>query len=261
MVDNVRETVRERYATYAETGSCCGSPDSPKSTTVGYGIEELKTLPEGADLNLGCGNPTAIAGIAPGETVVDLGSGAGIDCFLASRAVGADGLVIGVDMTPQMIDRARANAAKGGYENVEFRLGEIEHLPVADNTVDLVISNCVVNLSPDKLQVFRDAFRVLRPGGRIAVSDLVLAHDLTSDMRANAALLTGCIAGAMVEEDYIEAIRDAGFQDVSIVKRSAYLEPGHVGGLAREAGVSEDDAAEIAANVSSITVEAIRPQE
>ncbi len=266
MSKNVREVVRDRYAEYATKGNCCGPSRAPSSRTVGYGIEELKTVPDGADLNLGCGNPTALASIQPGETVVDLGSGGGIDCFLAARAVGPKGRVIGVDMTPQMIDRARANAAKGvtdgtgEFDNVEFRLGEIEHLPVADDTADLIISNCVVNLSPDKPQVFRDAFRVLRPGGRIAVSDLVLTQELPPALLENTELLTGCIAGAMVEGKYLDAIRDAGFAEVSVVSRGAYVTPDHVSVLARDAGVPEADAAEIAAIVASITVEARKPK-
>src|SRR5439155_22533696 len=178
--------------------------------------------PEGATLGLGCGNPLAFANAQPGETVLDLGSGAGIDCFLAAREVGAGGRVIGVDMTPAMLERARSNAGKHGYANVEFRLGEIEHLPVADATVDLVISNCVVNLSPDKPQVFREAFRALRGGGRMLVSDLVLTREIGSELKQNVDLYVGCVAGASLEEDYLRFIREAGFEDVEAVNRSRY---------------------------------------
>ena len=179
-------------------------------------------IPEGANLGLGCGNPLGHGEAKPGEAVLDLGSGAGIDCFLAAREIGPTGRVIGVDMTPAMIQRARANAAKAGTENVEFRLGEIEHLPVADASVDLVISNCVVNLSPDKLQVFREAFRALRPGGRLVVSDLVLTRPLEPGMAESVDLYVGCVAGASLLDDYLAMMRGAGFAQVEVLEENAY---------------------------------------
>jgi SAM-dependent methyltransferase len=193
-----RSVVREKYAAVAEGGSCgcgcCGAEanDEAALAALGYTAEQRAAIPEGADLGLGCGNPIAHAELKPGETVLDLGSGGGIDCFLAAREVGATGRVIGVDMTPAMLERARANRAKVNATNVEFRLGEIEHLPVADASVDVIISNCVVNLSPDKPQVFRDALRVLKPGGRLVVSDLVLTRELGDELKRHVDLYVGC---------------------------------------------------------------------
>jgi SAM-dependent methyltransferase len=189
---------------------------------VGYTVEQIAAIPEGANLGLGCGSPLAHATLTGGESVLDLGSGAGIDCFLAARTVGPEGHVIGVDMTPAMIEKARANAARYGYANVEFRLGEIEHLPLADSSVDLVISNCVINLSPDKAQVFREARRVLKPGGTLLVSDLVLERPLSDAMRRSAELWAGCIAGAALEHDYLEMARAAGFSPVEVVEKRRY---------------------------------------
>ena len=233
-------------------GSCCGG--GSQSTAFGYSIEELRMLPEGADLALGCGNPTALAGLREGERVLDLGSGGGIDCLLAAARVGDTGSVIGVDMTPEMIALARTNAERAGATNVEFRLGEIEHLPLADGTVDVIVSNCVVNLSPEKPQVLREAHRVLAPGGRLLISDLVLQYELPEHLRANMSLLTGCIAGAMVADDYLAVIRNGGFVDVRLEKESEYLKLDHLAGLAREAGISEEDAAAIAENLRSVSV-------
>ncbi len=200
----------------AATSSCCGGSTVSQSERLGYSAKDLASVPAEADMGLGCGNPTAIGTLRPGETVLDLGSGGGIDCFIASRKVGPQGRVIGVDMTPEMIDRARTAAAKGSYRNVEFRLGEIESLPVADGTVDAVISNCVINLSPDKPRVFREAFRALRPGGRLMVSDIVLRERLPERLLKNAELWAGCVAGAMMLDDYLAAIRDAGFSEVAV---------------------------------------------
>jgi SAM-dependent methyltransferase len=226
----VKEMVRARYGGIAEAAdaagccgpatSCCGdtAPGTPigKSRQMGYSDAELAAVPEGANLGLGCGNPQAIAAIKAGEVVVDLGSGAGFDCFLASRQVGPTGRVIGVDMTHEMLKKARENAAKIGAENIEFRLGELEHLPVADNTADVVISNCVINLVPDKAQVFREAFRVLKPGGRVAISDVVNTAPLSVDLKSDIALLCGCVAGAAPVEQVSRWLNEAGFIAVQI---------------------------------------------
>jgi SAM-dependent methyltransferase len=231
---DIRVVVREKYGEIAEGRSCgcgCGcSLDDPSKGSdgsavldqLGYTAEQKAAVPEGSNLGLGCGNPLALAGARAGETVLDLGSGAGIDCFLAAREVGPGGHVIGVDMTPAMIEKARANAAKGSYPNVEFRLGEIEHLPVADGAVDLIISNCVINLSPDKPQVFREALRALKPGGRVLVSDLVLTRPLSPAAQANVDLYVGCVAGASLRDDYLRMMREAGFADVEVVAQSGY---------------------------------------
>ena len=189
---------------------------------VGYSAEELQAIPEEARMGLGCGNPTALASLKEGEVVLDLGAGGGIDCFLAAVAVGETGRVIGVDMTPEMLHRARENARNGGYDNVEFRLGEIENLPLADSTVDAVISNCVVNLSPDKARVFKEAYRVLKPGGRVMVSDIVLTRELPEDIRNSLAAYAGCVAGASLKEDYLATIAKAGFENVEIVSEQSY---------------------------------------
>jgi arsenite methyltransferase len=233
--DVVRDAVRSRYADIAEAGpgsasSCCGTASSccgpvvpgavvdeiAASRAVGYSEEELAAAPEGANLGLGCGNPQAIAALVPGEVVLDLGAGAGFDCFLAVRAVGSEGRVIGVDMTPEMVSKARENARKAGYENIDFRLGEIEHLPVADGTVDVIISNCVINLSPDKPAVFRDAFRVLKPGGRLAVSDMVATAELPEEWLEDMQLLSACISGAARVDEVEEMLRAAGFVDIRV---------------------------------------------
>jgi arsenite methyltransferase len=245
--DLVREAVRLRYAGIvsdggsccgpAPTSSCCGSapaataaptreddgqPDlvrkvgDAESLRLGYSEEELAAAPEGSNLGLGCGNPQAIAALKPGEAVVDLGAGAGFDCFLAARAVGPNGSVIGVDMTPEMVSKARENAHKAGYENVDFRLGEIEHLPVADATADVIISNCVINLSPDKLGVFREAFRALKPGGRLAVSDVVATADLPEDWLDDMRLLSACISGAAKVDELEAMLAAAGFVGIDI---------------------------------------------
>ncbi len=223
MKGDVRREVRRRYARSAgpDAGAvagctCCGGPHSCQSERLGYSREELSSIPAESDLGLGCGNPTALGEIQPGETVVDLGSGGGIDCFLAAGRVGPSGKVIGVDMTAEMIDWARSAALKGAYGNVEFRLGEIENLPVADATADVVVSNCVINLSQDKARVFREAFRVLKPGGRMMISDIVLREELPEKLRANVALWTGCISGALLEDEYLRLIREAGFSSVSV---------------------------------------------
>lgn len=203
----------------AQGGCCSGPPLSPNeiSKALGYSLDELASLPEGANLGLGCGNPQAIASMKPGETVLDLGSGAGIDCFLAAKAVGDKGFVIGVDMTPEMIAKAKVNAEKTGVRNVEFRFGEIENLPVADNTVDVIVSNCVINLSPEKWKVYSEAFRVLKPGGRIAVSDIVLTTAaLPEELQNDLLLYTGCMAGASSLPDIESCLAETGFVDIRI---------------------------------------------
>jgi ubiquinone/menaquinone biosynthesis C-methylase UbiE len=184
---------------------------------VGYAEGQLGAIPEGANLGLGCGNPTALASLKEGEAVLDLGSGGGIDCFLASNAVGPEGRVIGVDMTPEMISRARENARRGSYGNVDFRLGEIENLPVGDSSVDAVISNCVINLSPDKGRVFAEAYRALKPGGRMMVSDIVLTRELPEEIMNSVAAYAGCVAGASKKAEYLAKVKAAGFEDVEIV--------------------------------------------
>lgn len=223
--DQVRTIVRESYGKIAsENGSCCGPSCCGGSvgTTpnrLGYSAEEAAAVPEGSNLGLGCGNPVAIASLQPGEVVLDLGSGAGFDCFLAAKAVGATGKVIGVDMTPEMITKARKNAQSGGYKNVEFRLGEIEHLPVPDASVSIIISNCVINLSPDKRAVIQDAFRVLKRGGRLAISDIVATQTLPAEIRDDLALLSGCMAGATPIDEIRQHLSNAGFTDIVIAEK------------------------------------------
>jgi SAM-dependent methyltransferase len=215
--DAQREQVREQYGLIAQVmGSGCCGPQALDSSRLGYGGEELVGLPEGADLGLGCGNPVALASLAPGEVVLDLGSGGGIDCFLAGQRVGEGGRVIGVDMTPPMVSRARDAARRMGIKNVEFRLGEIERLPVADASVDVIMSNCVLNLSPEKPAVLGEAARVLRSGGRLAISDVVLLRPLPPALAAAAEALTGCVSGAATVEELGRWLEEAGFVDVKI---------------------------------------------
>lgn len=238
--EKVRKMVREGYGKIAkqQQGSCgcgCGSATNV-SEQVGYSKEELNSVPKGADLNLGCGNPVALASLKPGETVIDLGSGGGLDCFIAAKKVGEKGKVIGVDMTPEMLDRARANLRKGKYVNVEFRLGEIENLPVADNTADVIISNCVINLSPNKQRVFNEAFRVLKPNGRLMVSDMVLLKAIPEAILKNISAYIGCISGAEKKNVYVNQIKQAGFKNVQIVEETT---------MPIEALISEDTAAQI----------------
>ena len=220
--DTVREHVRARYGDIAKhdkgccggaSGGCCGDNYSKK---LGYSESELSAVPDSSNLGLGCGNPTAIASIRPGETILDLGSGAGFDCFLAARQLNGTGHVIGVDMTAAMITKARANARKGGHQNIEFRLGEIEALPVPDNSVDLIISNCVINLSPDKPRVFREAFRVLKAGGRLAIADVVATKRVPAAAQAALDSICACIGGAALVDDLKAMLQDAGFSSVKI---------------------------------------------
>ena len=230
----IKSAVRKHYAEIARRGaSCCGhsassgsccstSAPAELSRKIGYEDRDLSAVPEGANLGLGCGNPVALASLRTGDVVVDLGSGAGFDCFLAAGRVGDSGRVIGVDMTHEMLEKARENARKGDYRNVEFRLGEIENLPVADGTADVIISNCVINLSTDKPKVFREVFRVLKPGGRLMVSDLVLTRPLPESVRRSVEAYAGCISGALMKEDYLDAIRSAGFSEVRVAEESGY---------------------------------------
>jgi len=230
--DETRKIVREGYAKIAKqkssccapVTSCCGPTDRAQEIgkKIGYTEEEMKAVPEGANLGLGCGNPVALASLKEGETVLDLGSGAGFDCFLASSKVGSMGRIIGVDMTPEMLEKARENARKGNYTNVEFRLGEIENLPAGDNSVDAVISNCVINLSPDKKRVFGETFRVLKPGGRLMVSDIVLLKELPDFIKNSIQAYVGCVAGAMIKDEYLKTVREAGFHDVKIIDETAF---------------------------------------
>jgi arsenite methyltransferase len=224
MREDIRSAVRDRYAGTARQagqGGCgCGCGGASQSEQLGYERSELQAIPAEADLGLGCGNPTALAGLEAGQTVLDLGSGGGIDCFLAARRVGPAGRVIGVDMTAEMVDRARAAARKGGFQNVEFRLGEIENLPVADASVDAVISNCVINLSPDKGRVFREAFRALKAGGRLLVSDIVLTGELPPGAKEDEELWAACVSGALPEAEYLQLMREAGFSEVSVLART-----------------------------------------
>ncbi|MCW9031658.1 MAG: arsenite methyltransferase [Gammaproteobacteria bacterium] len=232
--DEIRNKVRETYAKVAEasnnsksTGieaSCCGVSDDVDINTLnslrlGYSNDDLKNVPEGADMGLGCGNPRAIAGLAIGETVVDLGSGGGFDAFLAAREVGESGKVIGVDMTPSMISKARNNAEKAKFESVEFRLGEIENLPIADNTADVIISNCVINLSPNKARVFEEAFRILKSGGRLAISDVVASCELPEEMKNDLELYSGCMSGASIIHELESFMATAGFNDIKITPK------------------------------------------
>jgi arsenite methyltransferase len=229
--DEVRAQVRTAYAKVAQgqdgcSVGCCGTQGSG-SLSLGYTADDLASVPDGADLGLGCGNPQAIAALKPGETVLDLGSGAGFDCFLAAKRVGRTGRVIGVDMTPEMVTKARDNARRVGVPNVDFRLGEIEHLPVLDATVDAILSNCVINLSPDKAGVFREAFRVLKPGGRLAISDVVATQAMPPDVAGNIAAYTGCVAGAASPDTLRAMLLEAGFESVKIDIRAgsgAFLE-------------------------------------
>lgn len=260
--DQIRQQVRDAYGAVARaesTGCCapstgCCAPSDEDVTEllsrgIGYSAEETAAVPEGANLGLGCGNPQAIAALKPGETVLDLGSGAGFDAFLAARQVGASGAVIGVDMTPDMVSKARANAARGGYANVDFRLGEIEHLPVADATVDAIISNCVINLSPDKRQVFHDAFRVLKPGGRLAISDIVATAPLPEELQREVALYTACVAGAANVDELTAMLAAAGFVDIRIAPKDASRE--FIRHWAPGRGVEDF--------IASATIEAVKP--
>jgi arsenite methyltransferase len=264
----IKKIVREGYAEIAKKNrsscapidSCCGGTQVEEiSKNIGYTEQEIHAVPDGANLGLGCGNPTALASLKKGEVVLDLGSGAGFDCFLAAKKVGKTGRVIGVDMTPEMLDKARENAEKGGYSNVEFRLGEIEYLPVADNTVDIVISNCVINLSPDKKRVFTEAFRVLKQGGRLMVSDIVLLQELPQFIKNSVAGYVGCISGAILKENYLKAIKQAGFHEVIVVDETSFpvelmLNDSEARALIKKTKITPEKLKEIGTRVVSIKV-------
>jgi arsenite methyltransferase len=234
------------------------------SKKLGYTEKDLASIPKGANLGLGCGNPVALATLKEGEIVLDLGSGGGLDCFLAAEKVGREGKIIGVDMTPEMIDKARENANKGEYRNVEFRLGEIENLPVADNTVDVIISNCVINLSPNKKRVFEEAFRTLKPGGRLMVSDIVLLKELPEAIRNSVEAYIGCLSGAVMRDNYIEKIKRAGFEKVEIIEEThfpvKYMSNDPTAkAVMKDSKISLDDVEEIGDSVASIKVFGIKP--
>jgi len=273
--DEVKKIVRKGYAKIAkQKGSCCtpsaSSCNSDKlsdelSRRIGYSEEELKSVPEGANLGLGCGNPTAFASLKEGETVLDLGSGGGLDCFLAANKVGSNGKVIGVDMTPEMIDKARENARKGKRKNVEFRLREIENLPAADNSVDVIISNCVINLSASKKRVFEEAFRVLKPGGRLMVSDIVLLKALPDAIKKNIDAYIGCLSGAEMKQEYLTTVKTAGFRGVKIVEESHFAIEDMVNDptakkIIADTKTTKQEISNLAGAVASIKLYAEKPQ-
>ena len=270
---DVKKIVKDRYSKIANQGlSCCGPTSTCCSSGnmaqaisrgIGYSDEEMGSVPEGANLGLGCGNPVALASLKEGDIVLDLGSGAGFDCFLAADKVGKNGKVIGVDMTSEMVTKARENARKGGYSNVEFRLGEIENLPAADSSVDVIISNCVINLSPDKKQVFADAFRVLKPGGRIMISDIVLLRDLPDVVLNSLEAYVSCISGAMLKDEYLKTIKDAGLKDVTIIDETVFpvdymLNDPIAQEVIGKLDISSQEIKDIADSVVSVKVSAIK---
>ncbi len=265
----MKNEVKRVYGKIAKIGgSCCSPGCGCQSSTaedisglIGYSQDDMSAVPEGANLGLGCGNPLAIASIKEGETVLDLGSGAGFDAFLAARKVGPSGKVIGVDMTEEMITKAKSNAAKGKFRNVEFRLGEIEALPVDDNSVDLIISNCVINLVPDKRKAFKEAFRVLKPGGRLAISDLVLTRALPPEIKSSVAAYTSCIAGAIPEAEYLGAMEKAGFKKINVQSKKEYPLEGFINGetaklVMKDLDLSKQELADLQGIVVSMAIEA-----
>jgi SAM-dependent methyltransferase len=269
----IKNKVKEGYGRVAmENRPCCGAPSfccgsnasiRTIGETIGYSRDEMNQVPEGANLGLGCGNPVALASLREGQTVLDLGSGAGFDCFLAAKAVGEHGRVIGVDMTPEMVKKAWENAKKGGYRNVEFRLGDIEYLPVIDNSVDVILSNCVINLSPNKPKVFAEAFRVLKPGGKLTLSDVVLLRPLPPVLAGSAAAYLGCVAGASLKKDYLHMLTEAGFADVQVVGENPFYlgeaaaDP-VVLAIIEEAKLTPDAVKEIGKSIVSIKVVATK---
>ncbi|MFC1956058.1 arsenite methyltransferase [Chloroflexota bacterium] len=271
--EEIKKTVREGYARIAKQGSCdCGSVSSccgntaavqQISKSIGYTEQELNAVPEGSNLGLGCGNPVALASLRKGETVIDLGSGAGFDCFLAAEKVGKTGRVIGVDMTPQMLEKARENARQGNYENVEFRIGEIENLPVADNSADIIISNCVINLVSDKNRVFKEAYRALKLGGRLMVSDMVLLKELPDFIRNSVAAYVGCISGALMKDEYLGAIKSSGFQEVKVIDETPFpikyiANDPTAKAIIDKSGISPEKMEEVSYSVVSIKVYGVK---
>ncbi len=271
--EEITKIVRDGYAQKATkenscrtpVDSCCGSAGRSQdiSKMVGYSEKELKSVPEAANMGLGCGNPVAIASLKEGETIIDLGSGGGLDCFLAANRVGKTGQVIGIDMTPEMLEKARENARKGNYSNVEFRLGEIENLPIADNYGDMIISNCVINLSPDKHRVFREAFRVLKSGGRIMISDMVLTRELPDFLRDSIDAYISCLSGAIKKDEYLAAISNAGFQEIEIMdERTFSLDCDSDDPIARavmeNTKISPEQLKEVADTIVSIKVKGVK---
>ncbi len=278
----IRKAVREGYANIARkessccspVNSCCAPKDSDNtanqvddiSKKIGYTDEELTVVPDGSNLGLGCGNPIALASLEEGQTVLDLGSGAGFDCFLASRKVGDKGKIIGVDMTPEMVEKARGNLQKSDFKNVEFRLGEIEHLPVADNSVDVVISNCVINLSPDKASVFREALRVLKPGGKLMISDIVLLKPLPDSIKDSVEAYVGCLAGAMMKNEYLDFIEKAGFDQIKVLDEAHFpvefiTNDPTADAIIKKSKISPEEIKDVGASVVSIKVTGIKTSE
>lgn len=272
--EEIKKAVKSGYAKVAlenipccgTSRSCCGDADLAEDIArkVGYTQEELSAVPEGANLGLGCGNPLAFASLNVGETVLDLGSGAGFDCFIAASRVGDTEKVIGVDMTPEMVEKASQNVRKGSYGNVEFRLGNIENLPVSENEVDAVISNCVINLSPDKNKVFKEAFRVLKPGGHLMVSDIVLLKELPEAIGESIEAYVGCIAGAVLKGNYLGAVESAGFQEIQVVGEDLYpidlmaADP-IAQAISSDPDLSVEDARDLCASVASLKLSAVKP--
>jgi ubiquinone/menaquinone biosynthesis C-methylase UbiE len=271
---DIKEIIKEGYGEIAKKGgsccgpspSCCGSagPAQEIGKQIGYSEKDLRMAPEGANLGLGCGNPIAIASLREGETVLDLGSGAGFDCFLAANRVGKNGRIIGVDMTPEMIEKGRENALKGNYQNVEFRLGEIERLPVGDRSVDVIISNCVINLSPDKTKVFQETFRVLKPGGRFVISDIVLLKELPKVIKDSVEAYVGCVSGASLKSDYLRSIEAAGFEQVRVIEETVFpidfiISDPSMKRMIKDSGLDPEGLKEIAGSVMSIKVQGVRP--
>jgi len=272
--EKIKKSVREGYAEIAKKKSPCCAPSCSCGTSsdlsedisrkIGYGDEEINAVPNGANMGLGCGNPTALASLKKGEIVLDLGSGTGFDCFLAANKVGDTGKVIGVDMTEEMIEKAKKNARSGNYKNVEFRLGEIESLPVEDNSVDVIISNCVINLSPDKEKVFSEAFRVLAPGGRLMISDIVLLRELPDLIKKSVEAYIGCLSGAVMKDRYIGMIKKAGFKKIKIIEESYFpvewmANDATAKAIIENLKLTHEDINNIARSVASVKVSGVKP--